>query len=394
MTTPDAILGADVVTEAIGWRHHLHRNPELAYCEHRTADFIASLLEQFGIRVDRNIAGTGLVGTLKRGNGARTIGIRADMDALPITERSGASHASSHTGVMHACGHDGHVAMLLAAARVCSRMTDLDGTVYFIFQPAEEGAGGARRMVEEGLFERFPCDAVYALHNWPALPAGTCMVQSGAVMAANAKFQIDITGRGCHGAMPHEGTDSLLAGCFLVTALQSIVSRNLDPLEGAVLSATQINAGDAWNAIGDACVIRGTTRWLSEHVGTTLEHRIKELASTVASGFGCHATVDYERLFPATVNDSAATQFLQDTIQQSGLDLKLASVPPTMGTEDFAVMLQKVPGCYFWLGTGAGSATRRLHSPLYDFNDDVLPIGAALWVTLVRRTLAISSYRG
>lgn len=252
---------ADVIAEAVSWRHHLHQHPELAFHETRTADFVASQLGQFGLAVHRGLAGTGVVGTLSRGTSRRTISIRADMDALPIQEQSSAGHASCTPGTMHACGHDGHVAMALAAARICSRLPDLDGTAHFIFQPAEENEGGGRRMMEEGLFRVFPCDAVYALHNWPALPLGTCVALDGPMMAALGSFEIVVSGRGCHGAMPHEGVDSILAACQLVSALQSVVSRNVDPLQASVVSATQIHGGDTWNVVPDNCIIRGTTRW-------------------------------------------------------------------------------------------------------------------------------------
>lgn len=379
-------LPPDLIAEAVSWRRHLHSQPELAFNERQTADFVASQLGQFGLPVHRGLAGTGVVSTLTRGTGRRTIGIRADMDALPIEERSGTPHASSTPGIMHACGHDGHVAMALAAARVCARLPDLDGTVHFIFQPAEENEGGARRMIEDGLFRFFPCDAVYALHNWPALPLGTCVARDGAMMAALAVFEIKISGRGCHGAMPHEGTDSLLAGCQLVFALQSIVSRNIDPLEAAVVSATQIRAGDTWNVIPDHCIIRGTTRWFADRIGDRLESRITELSRSIAAGFGCEAQVRYERRFPATVNDPAAAHFVR-TVVKDVPSLTVIDANPSMGSEDFSFMLQAVPGCYLWLGAGKSGDNPGLHSPCYDFNDEVLPMGVALWVSLVRESL-------
>jgi len=380
-------LSADLLTEAVSWRHHLHRHPELAYQERKTSDFVAEQLGRFGLKVHRGLAGTGVVGTLSRGTSRRTISIRADMDALPIKEQSGATYASSIAGVMHACGHDGHVAMALAAARVCARMPELDGTVHFIFQPAEEGHGGARRMIDDGLFKMFPCDSIYAMHNWPALPVGSCIARNGAIMSAIAMFEIVISGRGCHGAMPQEGTDSVIAGCHTVVALQSIVSRNVDPLEGVVVSATQIRAGDAWNIIPDTCVIRGTTRWFDSCIGEIIERRIIELTESIASGFGCKAKIHYKHMFPATVNDSVAAERLRSVASAPPVNLKVLEANPTMGSEDFSVMLQTVPGCYLLLGAGKPGTNHGLHSSCYDFNDELIPLGASLWISLVRKEL-------
>lgn len=380
-------LSPELIAEAKSWRRHLHRHPELAFNERQTADFIASQLAQFGLTVHRGLAGTGVVGTLTRGTGRRSIGIRADMDALPIEEQTGVSYASTSPGVMHACGHDGHVAIALAAARLCARLDNLDGTVHFIFQPAEENEGGAKRMIDEGLFQLFPCDAVYALHNWPLLPLGTCVARDGPIMAAMGIFEVVISGRGCHGAMPQEGTDSLLAGCHLVSALQSIVSRNIDPVDSGVVSVTRIRAGDTWNVIPDGCAIRGTTRWFDEGVGNKIERRIAELSKSIAEGFGCEARLRYERRFPATINDSGAAKFIRTVISTSDLNLKLSDAHPSMGSEDFAEMLRVVPGCYLWLGGATQVHNHGLHSPHYDFNDELIPLGAALWVTLVQKSL-------
>lgn len=381
-------LSPDLVAEAVTWRQHLHKQPELAYDEHRTSEFVASQLGQFGLTVHRGLAGTGVVGTLTRGTSRRAIAIRADMDALRIQEQTGVPHASSIPGIMHACGHDGHVAMALAAARACARLTDLYGTVHFIFQPAEEGGAGAQRMIEDGLFKLFPCDAVYGLHNWPALPLGSCAVRDGAIMAANARFEVLIRGRGCHAAMPHEGTDAVLAGCHLVSALQSIVSRNIDPLNAAIVSATQIHGGDTHNVIPDTCTIRGTTRWLNPRVADNLECRITELSRSIAAGFGCEVQLRYERCCPATINDCDAANVVRAVAGAAPLNLTLVDAPPTMGSEDFAYMLQARPGCYFWLGAGRSENNYGLHSPQYDFNDELLPVGAALWVSLVRNSLS------
>ncbi|HEX3844451.1 MAG TPA: M20 aminoacylase family protein [Steroidobacteraceae bacterium] len=377
---------ADLLAEAVSWRRHLHQHPELAFGERQTAQFVASQLERFGLKVHRGLAGTGVVGTLTRGTGRRSIGIRADMDALPIREESGAPHVSSVAGVMHACGHDGHTAIALAAARTCAGLADLDGTVHFIFQPAEENEGGGRRMVEEGLFESFPCDSVYALHNWPALPVGTCVARDGAMMAAFGTFEIVIRGRGSHGAMPHAGTDAILTAAQVVSALQSIVSRNVDPLLSAVVSVTQIRGGDTWNVLPDECLIRGTTRWYESTVGERIEERIAQLAHSVAAGFGCTARLKYERRYPATINDPASAQLVREVA--GAIRLNVVDSPPTMGGEDFAFMLQAVPGCYLWLGAARAGENPGLHSARYDFNDEVLPAGVELWVSLVQRCLA------
>lgn len=380
-------ISSQIVDDAVSWRRHLHRHPELAYNERQTSDFIAAQLEQFGLEVHRGLGGTGVVGTLRRGRAGRIIGIRADMDALRIQERSGAPYASAAPGIMHACGHDGHVAMALAAARVCAQLGDLNGTVHFIFQPAEEGSAGARRMIEDGLFKLFRCDAVYALHNWPALPLGTCVARDGAMMAANAVIEIEISGRGCHGAMPHEGTDVVLAGCQLVVALQSVVSRSTDPLDSAVVSATQIHAGETHNVIPDSCQIRGTARWFDSAVGDNLEQRINEISCSIAAAYGCEAKVKFERRYPATINDAVVAKFARTVVADWCPSLVVVDARPSMGAEDFAFMLQQVPGCYLWLGTRKSEPTPGLHSPRYDFNDDLVPKGIALWVALVRASL-------
>ena len=385
MNVADAV-SADLLAEAVSWRHHLHRHPELAFNERQTSDFVGSQLERFGLKVHRGLAGTGVIGTLTRGTSRRSIGIRADMDALPIREESGTAHLSSVPGVMHACGHDGHTAIALAAACVCATLPDLDGTVHFIFQPAEENEGGGRRTVEEGLFKSFPCDSVYALHNWPGLPVGTCAARDGPMMAAFGTFEINIRGRGSHGAMPHAGTDPIIAAAQIVSALQSIVSRNVDPLQSAVVSVTQIRSGDTWNVIPDECLIRGTTRWYEEETGNRIEERMANLTSSIAAGFGCSAAVRYERRYPATINDPASAKLLRDVA--GGTGLKVADAPPSMGGEDFAYMLRAVPGSYLWLGAARTGENPGLHSARYDFNDDALPAGVALWVSLVRRCLA------
>jgi hippurate hydrolase len=386
-TAPAQRLSQDLIADAVRWRQHLHQHPELAYKEHNTADFIAAHLSQFGYIVHRGLAGTGVVGTLTRGSSKRVIAIRADMDALPIQENTSAPHSSSTPGVMHACGHDGHVAIALAAARACASFLDIDGTVRFIFQPAEENEGGAKRMVDDGLFTLFPCDAIYALHNWPALPLGTCVVRDDSMLAAHGVFEIVISGRGCHGALPHEGTDTILAGCQLVAAMHTIVSRNIDPRQAAVISATQFNAGDTWNVIPDTVVIRGTTRWFDDRVGDTLEDRLTSLSNSVATAFGCRADIRYERRIPPTINNCGAARSLRAVATSAPLNLTLVDVPPSTGSEDFAFMLQVVPGCYALLGTGKAGENPRLHSSSFDFNDESLCVGAELWISLIRQSL-------
>ena len=380
-------LSPQAISEAIAWRKELHRYPELGYHERRTAQFVASQLESWGFDVHRGLAGTGVVGTLSRGTARRSLGIRADMDALPMQEASGAPHSSERAGVMHACGHDGHVAMLLAAARACSELAHLDGTVHFIFQPAEEIEGGARRMLEEGLLEMFACDVIYALHNWPALPLGTIAVADGPVLAAIAVFEIIVSGQGCHGALPHEGSDVILAGCQLVSALQSIVSRNIDPRQAAIVSTTCFRAGDTWNVMPDQCVIRGTTRWFDPDVGNTMERRIREISEAVVQGLGCQVALRYDRRGPATVNDPTCARFVREVAAAAAVGLKIVELPPSTGAEDFALMLEKVPGCYVLLGAAREDVNPALHSPQFDFNDAALRRGAMLWVAIVERTL-------
>lgn len=378
---------SDLIAEAVSWRRHLHTHPELAYKEQQTSNFVATRLAEMGLAVHRGLAGTGVVGTLVRGTSRRTIAIRADMDALRIQEETGAAYASQTPGLMHACGHDGHVAIALAAAQLCARMPDLDGTVHFIFQPAEEGGAGARRMIEEGLFRLFPCERIYALHNWPSMPVGTCVALDGAMMAANAVFEIALSGRGCHGAMPHEGTDVILAASHLVCSLQSIVSRGIDPLKSAVLSVTQFHGGDAHNVVPNDCVLRGTARWFDASVGQTIDHHISVLSKSVAAAFGVEARVRFERRYPSTINDPAAAGFVRSVVQSCIPNLRVVDASPSTASEDFSFMLEATPGCYLWLGGDGGSA-HGLHSPKYDFNDELVPLGVALWTELVRQSLS------
>lgn len=375
------------IAEAVSWRHDLHRHPELGFAERHTSAFIASKLADWGFQVHTGYGKTGVVASLSKGTSRKSIGIRADMDALPISEATALAYASSVPGVMHACGHDGHVSMALAAARAVSHL-DFDGTVHFIFQPAEENEGGARLMIEDGLFRSHTMDQVFGMHNWPALPVGTVVARSDQMMAAFATFEITVKGRGSHGAMPHEGADPLVAASQIVGVLQTIASRNVSPLQSAVVSVTQIHGGDAWNVIPEQVVLRGTTRWFDEDVGARIANRIEILATAVAEGLGCSAAVNYLARYPATINDPASAAIVRD-VAKGMAGLTVADVPPSMAAEDFAFMLKEKPGCYFWLGAAReGGENPGLHSPRFDFNDQILPIGASLWVALVRSQLS------
>lgn len=382
----NGFLSAAEIEEAIAWRRSLHQAPELAFEEHQTAAFIAAKLREWGYDVKTGYGRTGLVGSLTKGTSEKSIGIRADMDALPIREATGAEWASKVSGKMHACGHDGHVSMALAAARAIARL-DFDGTVRFIFQPAEETEGGAREMVEGGLFRDLPVDAVYALHNWPALETGHVVARDDAMMAAFGIFEITLRGRGAHGAMPHEGVDPLVAACQIVTALQTIASRNVSPLGSAVVSVTQVHGGDAFNVIPEQAVIRGTTRWFDASVGDLIASRMEAMVSSIAAGMGCEAEIDYQRRYPATINTPECAQVARDVAALSEMGLTVVDALPSMAAEDFAFMLGEVPGCYFWLGSRKAGENPGLHSPRFDFNDDILADGANFWVNLVRNRL-------
>jgi hippurate hydrolase len=382
----DHSIPSPEIEEAIRWRHHLHRNPELGFEEHETSAFITGLLSEWGYSVRTGYGKTGVVGTLSRGSSTRAIGIRADIDALPISEQTGLDYASRIPGRMHACGHDGHVSMALAAARACSR-NGFDGTVHFIFQPAEENEGGGRAMVEDGLFRDFRMDSIYAMHNWPALELGRCVARDDQMMAAFGTFEIKVKGRGAHGAMPHEGADPIVAASQIVAGLQTIASRNISPLQSAVISATQIHGGDAWNVIPEEVAIRGTTRWFDEDVGATIEERIRAVATSVAAGFDCSAAVDHAFRYPATINDPRCAAILRATAPKVP-GVTVVDAMPSMAAEDFAFMLREKPGCYFWLGARKDGANPGLHSPSFDFNDKLLPLGAQMWVALVADQLA------
>ena len=374
--------------EMVAWRHDLHAHPETAFEERRTSDFVARTLAGFGFEVTRGIAKTGVVGTLSVGQSRRAVVLRADMDALHLTERTTVSHKSKHDGRMHACGHDGHMAMLLGAAKVLASTRRFEGAVHVVFQPAEENEGGGRVMVEEGLFTRFPTDAVYGLHNWPSLPAGTFGVLAGPAMAAYDVFEITVRGKGSHGAMPQQGVDPIVAAAHLVTALQTVVSRNTDPLESAVLSVTEVHGGHTWNVIPEEVVLRGTTRAFRPERQDAIEAALRRITTGVMATFGATAEVRYERRYPPTINSpqesDLAARAAVDVVGEGAVHRKLA---PSMGAEDFAFMLRERPGCYAWLGAGrdGGSA---LHNPEFDFNDAVLPIGASWWVRVAERALS------
>ncbi len=383
----DRTVPAETIAKAEEWRHFLHSIPELAYEEWQTSAFVAEKLAGFGMTVQTGFAGTGVVASLTKGNSGQIIGLRADMDALPIHEVADLPYRSQQRGKMHACGHDGHMAMLLAAASLAPGI-DFDGTVRFIFQPAEEAEGGARRMIEDGLFEKLPVDSVYGLHNWPALEPGEFVAGEGPIMAAFSIFDIEVRGKGAHGAMPHEGIDPIVAGCAVVSALQSIVSRNVSPLDTAVLSVTQIHSGDAYNVIPERTKISGTGRWFSREAGDKLEMRLKTIATDIATAYGCEAVIRYERRYPATINEATSAGVARDVAGRLGLRIREAA--PSMASEDFAFMLEAVPGAYGWIGSGRGSVNPGLHSPHFDFNDAIIPAGVAYWTTLIETVLGNS----
>ncbi len=369
-------------------RHDLHQHPELAFEEIRTSDIVARELSRLGYKVTRNLAGTGVVGTLQNGTGRKAIGLRADMDALPISEATGLSYRSRSPGKMHACGHDGHTTTLLGAARYLAETRNFDGTAHLIFQPAEENIGGAQRMIEEGLFKRFPCDAVFAFHNWPGLLAGQFAVRPGTIMAAVDMAKAVISGPGGHGAIPHETVDPVVAGAAVVTALQTIVARNVDPVEPAVVTVGAFNAGIACNIIPESARLEISVRSCSAKVRRQLSERVPAIIKGVADAHGCTAAVDYEFGYPATVNTPAEAVFARDVAGElAGPHPVIDLAVPTMISEDFAYMLEAVPGCYFMLGNGVGQHGKMLHSPDYDFNDELLTVGASLWGRMVERFL-------
>ncbi|MEI2416899.1 M20 aminoacylase family protein [Orrella sp. JC864] len=385
--------------EMTALRRDIHAHPELGYEEHRTADLVAAKLQEWGIPVHRGLGGTGVVGAIKgqAGESPRAIGLRADMDALPMQEVNTFAHASKVPGKMHGCGHDGHTAMLLAAARHLAAYPDFAGTVYVIFQPAEEGGAGAQRMIDDGLFERFPMEAVFGMHNWPGMPAGSFGLTTGPIMASSNEFDVIVKGKGSHAGMPNLGVDPVMAAVQIAQSLQTIVTRNRNPLDAAILSITQIHAGSAYNVVPGHAEMRGTVRTFTLQTLDLIERRMGEIVEHTARAMGCEAEFTFRRNYPPTVNEAGETalcaEVIRDLVGEQRLD---AQVQPTMGAEDFAFMLQAKPGCYVWIGNGNGEHRAdghgmgpcMLHNGSYDFNDEILPLGASYWVNLARRRLA------
>ena len=371
------------------WRRDIHAHPELGFEERRTSDLVAAQLASFGIEVHRGIGKTGVVGVLKAGTSTRSIGLRADMDALPIQEANLFEHRSRHEGRMHACGHDGHTAMLLGAAKHLARTRNFDGTVHFIFQPAEEGIGGAKAMVEDGLFRRFPCEAIFGMHNRPGMALGKFAVRAGPMMAGGAFFDIDVTGVGSHGARPESGVDSVLVAAHIATALQSIVSRNVRPVETAVVSVTQIHGGDAYNVIPQTARLSGTVRAFSNDVMALIGRNLARIAEGVAAGFGARATTDFRPIFAPLINDPKEAEFAAAVCAEVVGSENVRRDPPLiMASEDFSFMLNEVPGCYLNIGNGDGTGACEVHNPSYDFNDAASVYGASFFVRLVERRLS------
>ncbi len=377
--------------EMTGWRRDIHAHPELGFQETRTSDLVAAKLKAFGMEVHRGLGKTGVVGTLRAGKSTRAIGLRADMDALPIEEANTFDHRSTHTGRMHACGHDGHTTMLLGAAKYLAETKKFDGIVHFIFQPAEEGLGGAKAMVDEGLFEKFPCEAIFGMHNRPSIAVGKFNVKAGPMMAGGAFFDIKVTGKGSHGARPETGVDAALVAAQIAVALQTIVARNVRPIDTAVLSVTKIHAGDAYNVIPQTAQLGGTARAFSKDVMQKLEASMKRIAKGTAEAAGATAEVDFRVLFNPTVNDIKEAEFAaricNDLVGEQNVNRNPDLV---MGSEDFSYMLERVPGCYINIGNGPGDGSGlacEVHNPSYDFNDDALPLGAAFFGHLVETRL-------
>jgi hippurate hydrolase len=377
-------------------RRDIHAHPELCFQEERTSELVAKTLAQWGIEVHRGLGKTGVVGVIQGRPGPRAIALRADMDALPMTEHNTFAHASRFPGRMHACGHDGHTAMLLAAAQHLATHRDFAGRVVLVFQPAEEGGGGAREMIRDGLFERFPVDAIYGMHNWPGMPAGTFAIKDGPCFASSNEFKIVLRGKGCHGAMPHLGVDPVPVACQLVQAFQTILTRNVRPVETGVISVTMIQAGEATNVIPDTVTMQGTVRTFTTDTLDLIEARMRELTQHTAAAFGATAEFEFHRNYPPTVNHRMETEFARQVMIDTVGAERVQAFEPTMGAEDFSYFLQAKPGAYFVIGNGDGTHREgghglgpcTLHNPSYDFNDQLIPVGATLWVTLARAWLA------
>ena len=377
-------------------RRDIHAHPELCFQEERTSDLIAKALTDWGIPVHRGLGKTGVVGIVKNGSSDRAVGLRADIDALPMTEHNHFEHASKHAGKMHACGHDGHTAMLLSAAKHLATHRNFDGTVYLVFQPAEEGGGGAREMIKDGLFEKFPMEAMFGAHNWPGMAAGQFALKSGPVFASSNEFKIVLRGKGCHAAMPHNGLDPVPAACQMVQAFQTIITRNKRPIDAGVISVTMIHAGEATNVVPDSCVIEGTVRTFTLEVLDLIERRMKQIAEGVAQTFELQCEFEFHRNYPPTINHPAETAFVQSTLSEMVGAANVQEFEPTMGAEDFSYFLLEKPGCYFLIGNGDGSHREgghgmgpcMLHNPSYDFNDELIPLGGSMWVRLAEAWLA------
>jgi amidohydrolase/hippurate hydrolase len=381
-------IAEDTRQRMLAWRHDIHANPETAFEEHRTANVVANALMLMGIPVHRGLAGTGVVGTLKNGDGP-SIALRADLDALNMTELGERAHKSTCVGKMHGCGHDGHTAMLLGAADHLARFKPFQGTVHFVFQPAEENEGGGRRMVDEGLFEQFPADAVYGMHNFPGMPRGQFGIRTGTMTAYLDTFEIVITGRGCHGAMPETGIDPVMISAQLVNALQTIVSRRVAATDSAVVSVTQIHGGDTWNVVPETVVLRGTARTLDAAIQDKLEAAMGQICAGMAQTHGAEVALKYMRGYPGVVNTAAETAAAAAAAASLVGEAQVhTDIKPAMGSEDFAFMLQKRPGAYIGIGAGEGPNDPPIHNPYYDFNDRILPLGAAYWVALVKQQLS------
>jgi hippurate hydrolase len=377
-------------------RRDLHAHPELCFEETRTSDLIARTLEGWGIPIHRGLGKTGVVGVVRGGDSPRAVGLRADIDALPMTEHNRFAHASKHAGRMHACGHDGHTAMLLAAAKHLASHRDFDGTIYLVFQPAEEGGGGAREMIRDGLFERFPMEAIFGAHNWPGLAAGQFALCAGPAFASSNEFKVTIRGKGAHAAMPHNGVDPIPAACQMVLAFQNILTRNKHPLDTGVISVTKIHAGEATNVVPDDCVVEGTVRTFSDEVLDLIERRLRTIAKSTCAAFEAQCEFEFERQYPPTVNHVAETDFIRRVLGDLAGAQNVHEFRPTMGAEDFSFFLQARPGCYFLIGNGDGDHREgghglgpcMLHNPSYDFNDALIPLGGTAWVHIAKAWLA------
>lgn len=390
----DPIIQCHAEIEQI--RRDIHAHPELAYEEERTSELVAQKLTEWGIPVVRGLGGTGVLGIIRQGSSERALGLRADMDALPVQEINRFPHASRHKGKMHACGHDGHTAMLLGAARYLSTERNFDGTVYLIFQPAEEGGGGAKRMMDDGLFEKYPMQAVFGMHNWPGLATGSFGVTAGAMMASSNEFEVTVRGKGAHAAQPHKGIDPVMAAVHIAQAWQTVISRNCNPLDAAVLSITQIHAGSATNIIADQASLIGTVRTFNSATLDLIERRMRDIAMLTAQAFEATAEFRFHRNYPPLVNHAQETMLAIEVLQSIvGTEHVNTQIEPTMGAEDFAFMLQEKPGCYVFIGNGEGLHRSEghglgpcnLHNASYDFNDALLPIGATYWVRLAEAFL-------